>query len=174
MIDRRTFSTALVGGIGAFALPERSEAQAAARIRNVVLVHGLYADGSCWVDVIGRLQTAGLRATAVQNPLRTFGDDVATTRRLLAMQDGPTVLVAPLLRRDGCYRGWGSGQRRGAGVRCGKAPDAGENYAALAARFPTSPASAGLVITDGFEQLSEAAFRDDFANGGLAARTDLL
>jgi hypothetical protein len=47
MMDRRSFSTALVGGIGAFALPERSEAQAVARIRNVVLVHGLYADGSC-------------------------------------------------------------------------------------------------------------------------------
>jgi pimeloyl-ACP methyl ester carboxylesterase len=174
MIDRRTFSTALVSGIGAFALPERSEAQAVARIRNVVLVHGLYADGSCWVDVIGRLQTAGLHATAVQNPLRTFEDDVATTRRVLAMQDGPTVLVA---------HSYGGMVATEAGVQANvaalvyvaaRAPDADENYAALAARFPTPPASAGLVITDGFEQLSEAAFRNDFANGVLPARTDLL
>jgi pimeloyl-ACP methyl ester carboxylesterase len=61
--------------------------------RNVVLVHGLFADGSCWSEVIAGLQAAGLNATAVQNPLTTLKDAVAETRRVLARQDRPTVLV---------------------------------------------------------------------------------
>ena len=62
-------------------------------VRNVVLVHGAYADGSSWSEVIERLQAAGLNATAVQNPLGSLTDDVAHTRRILALQDGPTMLV---------------------------------------------------------------------------------
>jgi len=56
--------------------------------KNVVLVHGLYADGSSWLDVIPYLQKAGLNAAAVQNPLTSLAEDVAATRRILAMQDG--------------------------------------------------------------------------------------
>jgi pimeloyl-ACP methyl ester carboxylesterase len=63
------------------------------RARNVVLVHGLFADGSSWSEVIARLQAAGLNVTAVQNPLTTLDDAVAETQRVLARQDGPTVLV---------------------------------------------------------------------------------
>ena len=65
-----------------------------AEARNVVLVHGAWADGSSWSEVIARLQAAGLHVTAVQNPLTSLADSVAATRRALALQDGPTVLVA--------------------------------------------------------------------------------
>ena len=65
-----------------------------AEARNVVLVHGAWADGSSWAEVISRLQAAGLHVTAVQNPLTSLADSVAATRRALALQDGPTVLVA--------------------------------------------------------------------------------
>ena len=64
------------------------------RVRNVVLVHGAYADGSSWAEVIERLQAAGLHATAVQNPLTSLADDVAATRRILALHAMPTVLSA--------------------------------------------------------------------------------
>ncbi len=64
------------------------------QVRNVVLVHGAYADGSSWSAVITRLQAAGLTVSAVQNPLSSLADDVAHTRRVLAMQDGPTILAA--------------------------------------------------------------------------------
>jgi len=60
---------------------------------NVVLVHGLFADGSCWSQVVPRLQAVGLNVTSVQNPLTTLEEAVAETRRVLARQDGPTVLV---------------------------------------------------------------------------------
>ena len=63
------------------------------KARNVVLVHGAWADGSSWSGVISRLQAAGLHVTAVQNPLTSLADSVAATRRALALQDGPTVLV---------------------------------------------------------------------------------
>jgi pimeloyl-ACP methyl ester carboxylesterase len=66
---------------------------APAKARNVVLVHGLFADGSCWSEVITRLQAAGLNATAVQNPLTTLTEAFASAQRVLDRQDGPTVFV---------------------------------------------------------------------------------
>jgi hypothetical protein len=71
-----------------------TKAQNVTKTKNVVLVHGLYADGSSWLDVIAHLQTAGLNATAVQNPLMSLEEDSAAVRRILAQQDGPTVADA--------------------------------------------------------------------------------
>ena len=59
----------------------------------VVLVHGAFADGSSWSEVIPLLQAAGLNVVAVQNPLTSLADDVAATRRAIDMQKGPIVLV---------------------------------------------------------------------------------
>ena len=176
MIDRRTFSTALVVGAATSLFGRSGEAQAqpAVRARNVVLVHGAYADGSCWSEVIGRLQRVGVKATAVQNPLTSLADDVAATRRILALQDGPTVLVA---------HSWGGMVITEAGVDpkvtalvyvAARAPDAGEDYTALAAKFPTPPASAGLVKSGGFAQLSEEAFLRDFAGDIEPAKARIL
>ncbi|MEV4767411.1 alpha/beta hydrolase [Micromonospora chokoriensis] len=132
---------------------------------NVVLVHGAYADGSSWSDVIPILQRAGLTVTAVQNPLTSLADDVAATNRALDRQDGPTVLVG---------HSWAGTVISDAGNHpkvtalvyvAARAPDAGEDYAALAATYPTPPANAGLVHHDGYAQLSEEAFLDDFAGG---------
>ena len=67
--------------------------QAADGVRNVVLVHGAWADGSSWSKVIPLLQKAGLNAVAVQNPLTSFEDDVAATKRAIAQVDGPVILV---------------------------------------------------------------------------------
>ena len=82
----------LRGTLGGF----EADAQPAAPVeaRNVVLVHGAWADGSSWAEVIPRLQAAGLKVTAVRNPLTSLADSVAATRRALPLQDGPTVLVA--------------------------------------------------------------------------------
>jgi pimeloyl-ACP methyl ester carboxylesterase len=163
MIDRRTFCATLAAGAAASLFPATSQSQVGSGVRNVVLVHGAYADGSCWSEVIGRLQAAGLRPTAVQNPLTSLADDVAATRRILALQDGPTVLVG---------HSWAGTVISEAGVDpkvsalvyvAARAPDAGEDFTALAAKFPKPPASAGLVTSGGFAQLNEAAFLRDFA-----------
>jgi pimeloyl-ACP methyl ester carboxylesterase len=176
MIDRRALSTMLVAGVAATLLgrSSRAQSQPAGSARNVVLVHGAYADGSCWSEVIGRLQRAGLKATAVQNPLTSLADDVAATQRILALQDGPTVLVA---------HSWGGMVITEAGSDpkvfalvyvAARAPDAGEDYSALAAKFPTPPASAGLVKSGGFAQLSEEAFLKDFAGDIEPAKARIL
>ena len=133
--------------------------------RNVVLVHGAYADGSSWSDVIGRLQQAGLKATAVQNPLTSLEDDAAATRRILALQDGPTVLVGHSWAGTVISETGDDPKVSALVYVAARAPDAGENYTALAERFPTPPANAGLVESGGFAQLDEDAFLNDFANG---------
>jgi pimeloyl-ACP methyl ester carboxylesterase len=69
------------------------EAAAAPTAKNVVLVHGAFADGSSWAKVIPLLEAKGLRVTAVQNPLSSLADDVAATKRAIANQDGPVILV---------------------------------------------------------------------------------
>jgi pimeloyl-ACP methyl ester carboxylesterase len=68
-------------------------AAAASSVKNVVLVHGAFADGSSWAKVIPLLEARGLHVTAVQNPLSSLADDVAATRRAIARQDGPVILV---------------------------------------------------------------------------------
>jgi len=177
MIDRRTFSTALAAAAAGALLSSRARAQPGGSgepIRDVVLVHGAYADGSCWSEVIGRLQAAGLRAQAVQNPLTSLADDVEATRRILALQDGPTVLVG---------HSWAGMVISEAGTDpkvaslvyvAARAPDAGEDYTALAAKYPTPPASAGLVKRDGFAELNEEAFLRDFAGDLDPARARIL
>src|SRR6201991_1233259 len=165
MMTRRTLSAALVAGAAASLISTRGMAAgtASAKVRNVVLVHGLFADGSCWSEVIPRLQHAGLNVTSVQNPLTTLPEAVASAQRVLGRQDGPTVLVghsfSGMIVTD-------------AGVHpnvsalvyvAARAPDAGEDYTALAKTFPTPPASAGIVFDGDEGRLSEEAFLRDFA-----------
>ena len=132
---------------------------------SVVLVHGAYADGSSWSEVIKRLHGAGITATAVQNPLTSLADDVAHTRRILALQPGPVVLAAHSFGGTVITEAGTDPAVAALVYIAARAPDAGEDYAALAGRFPAPPASAGLVYADGFGALTEDAFLRDFANG---------
>ncbi|HUD37614.1 MAG TPA: alpha/beta hydrolase [Streptosporangiaceae bacterium] len=132
---------------------------------SVVLVHGAYADGSSWSEVIKRLLAAGIAAAAVQNPLNSLADDVAHARRVLARQRGPVVLAGhsfagTVISEAGIHPAVAALVYVAA-----RAPDAGEDYAALARRFPAPPASAGLVYADGFGALTRDAFLNEFANG---------
>ena len=149
-------------------------AQSAPKARNVVLVHGLFADGSCWSEVIARLQAAGLNATAVQNPLTTLPEAVAAAERVLARQDGPTVLVGHsfsgmIVTEAGMHPNVSALVYVAA-----RAPDAGEDYTALAKTYPTPPASAGIVFDGDEGRLSEAAFLRDFAGDLPEAKAKVL
>jgi pimeloyl-ACP methyl ester carboxylesterase len=62
-------------------------------VQNIVLVHGAFADGSSWAKVIPLLQAKGYNVVAVQNPLSSLADDVAATKRAIALQPGPVLLV---------------------------------------------------------------------------------
>src|ERR1700729_2349396 len=143
-------------------------------VRNVVLVHGAYADGSSWSEVIERLHGAGLAATAVQNPLTSLADDVAHTRRILDLHDGPVILAGHSFAGTVITEAGMDPRVVGLVYVAARAPDAGEDYAALANRFPAPPANAGLVYIGGFGALAEDAFLNDFANGVNAVRARVL
>jgi pimeloyl-ACP methyl ester carboxylesterase len=162
-MDRRTFVNLTTATAASSLLSRTAFAQTTLKAKNVVLVHGLFADGSSWSEVIPRLQAAGLNVTSVQNPLTTLPEAVDAALRVLGRQNGPTVLAghsfSGMIVTD-------------AGVHpnvsalvyvAARAPDAGEDYTALAKNFPTPPASAGIVFDGDEGRLSEEAFLRDFA-----------
>src|SRR5262247_3679209 len=85
----------IAGGVGmASAISGASPAQPQQQtVKNIVLVHGAFADGTCWAKVIPILESRGFHVVAVQNPLTSLSDDANATRRIIAMQDGPVILV---------------------------------------------------------------------------------
>lgn len=176
MISRRDFSFAMVAGAAASLISTRAMAAVSPPLeaRNVVLVHGLFADGSCWTDVIARLQGAGLNVTSVQNPLTTLPEAVASAQRVLDRQDGPTVLAGHsfsgmIVTEAGVHPNVSAVVYVAA-----RAPDANEDYTALAKTYPTPPASAGIVFDGDEGRLSEAAFLRDFAGDLPEAKAKVL
>src|ERR1700678_3965903 len=161
MIDRRSLNFAIAAT--AVAAVSAKAMAAVAPARNVVLVHGLFADGSSWSEVIPRLQAAGLNVTSVQNPLTTLPEAVASAQRVLARQDGPTVLVGHSFSGMIVTEASVHPPVSSLVYVAARAPDAGEDYTALAKRFPTPPATAGVIFDGDEGRLSEQAFLHDFA-----------
>jgi pimeloyl-ACP methyl ester carboxylesterase len=162
------FTLALaIGALAATLTSFAAQAQTAAPVeaRNVVLVHGAWADGSSWAEVIPLLQAAGLKVTAVQNPLTSLDDSVAATRRALALQDGPTVLVAHSWAGTVISETGTDPKVTALVYVAARAPDAAEDFVALSGKFPAGPVRAGVQEHDGFTQLSEESFLKYFANG---------
>jgi pimeloyl-ACP methyl ester carboxylesterase len=174
MIDRRAFITAAASGAAAALLPGLAHGETILEARNIVFVHGLFADGSCWSEIIPRLQAAGLNVTSVQNPLTTLDDAVAETQRVLARQDGPTVLVGHSFSGMIVTEAGVDPKVSALVYVAARAPDAGEDYTALAKTFPTPPASAGIVFDGDEGRLSEAAFLRDFAGDLPEAKAKVL
>ncbi|OHV18197.1 alpha/beta hydrolase [Methylorubrum extorquens] len=174
MITRRTLNQALAAGAAVALLSGSASAQALPRARNVVLVHGLFADGSCWSEVIPRLQAVGLNVTSVQNPLTTLDEAVASAQRVLARQEGPTVLVGHSFSGMIVTEAGIDPKVTALVYVAARAPDAGEDYMALAKTYPTPPASAGIVFDGDEGRLSEAAFLKDFAGDLPLERAKVL
>jgi len=173
MLDRRTVIVATAAALFAPA-PGRALKPKPTKARNVVMVHGLFADGSCWSEVIGRLQPRGFSVTSVQNPLTTLPEAVAAANRVRDRQDGPTVFVGHsfsgmILTEAGVHPNVSALVYVAA-----RAPDAGEDYAALAAKYPTPPATAGIVYDGDEGRLGEQAFLRDFAGDVPAAKAKVL
>jgi pimeloyl-ACP methyl ester carboxylesterase len=180
MMSRRTFNAMAAAGVVSAITAQFGvghdviRGQYLPKAKNVVLVHGLYADGSSWLDVISHLQHVGLNATAVQNPLLSLEEDSAATRRILALQDGPTVLVGHSFAGTIISETGDDPVVSALVYVAARAPDAGEDFGALAARFPKPPASAGLVKANGYFWLSEEAFLKDFGSDLPTARARAL
>ena len=132
---------------------------------NIVLVHGAWADGSCWSGVIERLQADGVRVTAPQFPLTSLADDVARLRQVLDFQDGATVVVGHSYGGQ-IMTALGEDAPNVVGLVYIAAfgLDEGESLGQLLSQGPVTPALAHL-FTDsrGFGWLSEADFVEHFA-----------
>jgi pimeloyl-ACP methyl ester carboxylesterase len=134
---------------------------------NIVLVHGAWADGSSWSSVIERLQADGYHVTAPQFPLTSLADDVARLRQVLALQDGPTIIVGHSYGGQ-VMTALGSDAPNVVGLVYITAfgLDEGESLGGLLAQGPPSPALAHQFVDDeGFAWLTEDDFVNHFASG---------
>src|SRR5476649_2220502 len=133
-------------------------------VRNIVLVHGAFADGSSWSKVIPLLQARGFTVTAVQNPLTSLKDDVAATKRAIDDQDGRVLLVG---------HSWGGAviTQMGADPKvaglvfvAAGAPNVGQSFSEMSKGYPTPPGIARLKAdAAGFLSLPSSAIASDFA-----------
>lgn len=136
----------------------------AAQVKNIVLVHGAFADGSSWSKVITLLQARGYNVTSVQNPLTSFEDDVAATKRALAAQDGPVVLVGHSYGGVVITEAGNDPKVVGLVYVAAFAPDAGQSIVDISKDFP-KPIGLDKVVPqeDGFLLLSADGVETGFA-----------
>ncbi|SEB98890.1 Pimeloyl-ACP methyl ester carboxylesterase [Nocardioides exalbidus] len=135
----------------------------AGAIRNVVLVHGAFADGSGWRPVHNLLTRRGYRVSIVQNPLTSFDDDVAATRRVLDRQDGPTVLVGHSWGGTVITEAGGHDKVAGLVYVAALIPDSGQTSGEQYEGFAATPDFVIDIGEDGFGVLDHDTFKTGFA-----------
>jgi pimeloyl-ACP methyl ester carboxylesterase len=140
-------------------------AQTTDRIKNIVLVHGAWADGSGWRGVYDILVKDGYNVTTVQEPETTFKDDVAATKRVLALQDGPVILVAHSYGGAVITEAGTDPSVVGLVYIAAHMPDAGEKESEDGKRFPSDLAKSTAIkkTPDGFTYIDPAQFHELFA-----------
>jgi pimeloyl-ACP methyl ester carboxylesterase len=144
-------------------------------VKNIVLVHGAWADGSSWSKLIPLLLAKGLHAVAVQNPLSSIADDVASTNRLINIQDGPVLLVGHSYGGAVITEAGNNPKVAGLVYVAAFAPDEGETLAGMAQKFPPPPLFNKIQpITDGFLMLTPKGVREDFAQDLSQADKELV
>lgn len=139
--------------------------RSASRVRNIVLVHGAWADGSGWKSVYDVLVKDGYNVSVVQEPETSFKDDVAATKRILALQNGPTILVAHSYGGAVITEAGTDSSVAGLVYIAAHMPDAGESEAEDGKRFPSdlSKSTAINKTPDGFTYIDPAQFHEYFA-----------
>ena len=146
--------------------PQLAAAQKPPLVKNIVLVHGAFADGTSWSKLIPILEARGYHVTAAQNPLTSLKDDVDATKRILALQDGPTILVG---------HSWGGVVITQAGTDpkvaglvyvAAYAPDAGKSANETSTPFGITQGQRAITV-DGehFARLSPEGVLNSFADG---------
>jgi pimeloyl-ACP methyl ester carboxylesterase len=134
-------------------------------VRNIVLVHGAWADGSGWKGVYDILVKDGYNVSIVQEPETSFQDDVAATKRVLALQDGPCILVAHSYGGAVITEAGTDPSVAGLVYVAAHMPDAGEKESDDGKRFPSDLAKSGAIkkTPDGFTYIDPAQFHELFA-----------
>jgi pimeloyl-ACP methyl ester carboxylesterase len=145
----------------------------AAPIKNVVIVHGALADGAGWRKVHDLLKAKGYKVTVVQPPMTSLKDDVAAARRVLDLQDGPSVLVGHSYGGMVVTQAGSAENVAGLVYIAAFQPDEGENLLDLAGRTP--PATTGIKVTaDDYLYLDPEVYAADFAADVPAAEAEFM
>ena len=152
------------------------------RVQNIVLVHGAWADGSGWRGVYDILVKDGFSVSIVQEPETSFQDDVTAVKRVLALQDGPSILVAHSYGGAVITEAGTNPSVAGLVYVAAHMPDAGENEADDGKRFPSDLSKSGAIkkTADGFTYIEPAHFHEYFAadlsveQAALMARSQVL
>ncbi|KIC95008.1 alpha/beta hydrolase [Flavihumibacter solisilvae] len=162
---KQFFTVVFFIAVTAFFLPERAVSQSTSKgIKNIVLVHGAFADGSCWSKVIPSLQKSGYNVVAVQNPLTSLANDVTAARRAIAQMDGPVLLVAHSY--GGMVISEAGNDPKVAGLLYVAAlvPEDEQNANQVNAMMPTTGIEKEfLVSSDGYVSLSQQTVNERFA-----------
>lgn len=160
---RRTVVTAAIALSAASSASATQSAAAPARVNNVVLVHGAFADGSGWRGVYDQLVARGYRVTIVQNPLTSLKDDVAATERVIARQAGPTILVGHSYGGTVITEAGTDPKVAGLVYVAALAPDAGESTGDQFAKIPAPSTFVIQTGPDGYGFVDLAKFKIGFA-----------
>jgi len=144
-------------------------------IRNIVLVHGAWADGSSWDKIIPLLQKKGFHVAAVHLPFTTLAEDAAAVRRMIAIQDGPVLLVGHSYGGVVITEAGDDPKVAGLVYVAAFAPDLGQSAGDLSSQIP--PPSGGREIrpdANGFLQLTDKGVAEDFAQDLTAPEKELI
>ncbi|NYF87958.1 alpha/beta hydrolase [Tunturiibacter empetritectus] len=166
-ISRNLQSAVLAAGLAASTAGSSAVAQTSAPepVKNVVLVHGAWVDGSSWSKVIPLLEAKGLHVVSVQIPLTSLADDVAATNRALALIDAPVILVGHSYGGVVITQAGSDPKVKGLVYIAAFAPDAGESVFSLAKSSPVQPPALAQIVPDstGFTKISKQGIDEDFA-----------
>jgi pimeloyl-ACP methyl ester carboxylesterase len=144
-------------------------------VHNVVLVHGAWGDALNWSKVIPLLEAKGLHVVAVQNPLTSLADDAATTKRAIALQDGPVLLVGHSYGGAVITEAGNDPKVVGLVYVAGFAPDAGQAAGDLGKGYPIPPGLSELrPDASGFLSLTPVGVSDDFGQDLSAAEKRMI
>jgi len=163
----QTYRIALIAIAGfllaaVFHMGQAAQVNSPQGVRNIVIVHGAWADGSSWSKVI--TQAKGLRVVAVQNPLTSLADDVAATKRAIASQDGPVLLVGHSYGGAVITEAGNDPKVVGLVYVAALAPSDGESVASVTKPFPPAPLGSEVrADAEGFLTLTPKGIAEDFA-----------
>lgn len=168
-----SLSRLLTGAISLAALATpAADAAPPGAIKNIVLVHGAFVDGSGWKAVADILTADGYSVSIVQPPETSLDDDIVATNRVLDQLDGPAVLVGHSYAGAVITAAGNNDHVKSLVYVAAFQPDVGESLASLGAKMP--PAGTGIVPSGGFLLIDRAKFRDDFAADLPRSVTDLM
>jgi len=144
-------------------------------IETIVLVHGAFADGSCWAKVIPLLTKRGLKAIAVQNPLSSLADDVTATHRVIGMQEGPVLLVGHSWGGAVITEAGNHAQVKGLVYVAAGAPESGQSFGDWWKDYTPAPAAAEIKpYGDGYVALTPEGVRKHFVQDIPAEEADIV